>query len=202
MLCVADLTKERHSERGSVDKRDGVTGSPLPGPASFAVVVDSARLRRCEVEPNRTPAPVVRKIVHLRWKQRLAPVEIADRLGMVPRAAKPRASNAPSPCCQDCGVLTFHAYIQGSHEHSIDQPFTVLPFEAAGMFVMVIEDGAGWIGDAEGDRVAVTAPQAVIWYAGDLVQYGTDDRWRTRDFWGPREQERGFYPGDPDVPAQ
>ena len=33
-------------------------------------------------QPNRTPLPVVRKIVHLRWKQRLGPVEIADRLGM------------------------------------------------------------------------------------------------------------------------
>jgi transposase InsO family protein len=33
-------------------------------------------------QPNRTPQPVVRKIVHLRWKQRLGPVEIADRLGM------------------------------------------------------------------------------------------------------------------------
>jgi len=33
-------------------------------------------------QPNRTPAPVVRKIVYLRWKQRLGPVEIADRLGM------------------------------------------------------------------------------------------------------------------------
>ena len=33
-------------------------------------------------QPNRTPAPVVRKIVHLRWKQRLGPVEIGDRLGM------------------------------------------------------------------------------------------------------------------------
>jgi transposase InsO family protein len=33
-------------------------------------------------QPNRTPAPVVRKIVHLRWKQRLGPVEIADRLEM------------------------------------------------------------------------------------------------------------------------
>ena len=32
--------------------------------------------------PNRTPAPVVRKIVHLRWKQRLGPVEIGDRLAM------------------------------------------------------------------------------------------------------------------------
>ncbi len=33
-------------------------------------------------QPNRTPAPTVRKIVHLRWKQRLGPVEIGDRLNM------------------------------------------------------------------------------------------------------------------------
>jgi transposase InsO family protein len=33
-------------------------------------------------QPNRTPLPVVRKIVHLRWKQRLGPVQIADQLGM------------------------------------------------------------------------------------------------------------------------
>ncbi len=33
-------------------------------------------------QPNRTPTPVVRKIVHLRWKQRLGPVEIGDRLGV------------------------------------------------------------------------------------------------------------------------
>ena len=33
-------------------------------------------------QPHRTPAPVVRKIVHLRWKHRLGPVQIADRLGM------------------------------------------------------------------------------------------------------------------------
>jgi transposase InsO family protein len=33
-------------------------------------------------QPNRTPTWVVRKIVHLRWKQRLGPVEIGDRLGI------------------------------------------------------------------------------------------------------------------------
>ncbi len=33
-------------------------------------------------QPDRTPAPVVCKIVHLRWKQRLGPVEIGDRLAM------------------------------------------------------------------------------------------------------------------------
>jgi transposase-like protein len=34
--------------------------------------------------PRATPAPVVRKIVHLRWKQRLGPVQIADRVGVAP----------------------------------------------------------------------------------------------------------------------
>jgi len=40
------------------------------------------RSSRPHRQPNRTPAPVVRKIVHLRWKQRLGPVEIGDRLGV------------------------------------------------------------------------------------------------------------------------
>jgi transposase InsO family protein len=40
------------------------------------------RSSRPHRQPNRTPVRVVRKIVHLRWKQRLGPVEIADRLGM------------------------------------------------------------------------------------------------------------------------
>ena len=34
--------------------------------------------------PNKTPQPVVRKIVHLRWKQRLGPVEIAAQVGLAP----------------------------------------------------------------------------------------------------------------------
>jgi len=40
------------------------------------------RSSRPHRQPNRTPAPVVRKIVHLRWKQRLGPIEIGDRLGV------------------------------------------------------------------------------------------------------------------------
>ena len=34
--------------------------------------------------PRKTPAPVVRKIVHLRWKQRLGPVQIAHQVGVAP----------------------------------------------------------------------------------------------------------------------
>ena len=37
--------------------------------------------------PRRTCQPVVRKIVHLRLKQRLGPVEIADRVGVAPSTA-------------------------------------------------------------------------------------------------------------------
>ena len=40
------------------------------------------RSSRPHHQPNRTSAPVVRKIIHLRWKQRLGPVETGDRLGM------------------------------------------------------------------------------------------------------------------------
>ena len=40
------------------------------------------RSSRPHHQPNRTPAPVVRKIVHLRWKHRLGPVAIGDRLGL------------------------------------------------------------------------------------------------------------------------
>ena len=40
------------------------------------------RSSRPHHQANRTPAPVVRKIVHLRWKQRLGPIQIGDRLGV------------------------------------------------------------------------------------------------------------------------
>src|SRR3954467_14961277 len=49
----------------------------LEGPAGM--VDRSSRPHR---RPNRTPQPTVRKIVHLRWKQRLGPVQIGDQLGM------------------------------------------------------------------------------------------------------------------------
>ena len=40
------------------------------------------RSSRPHRSPNRTPRPVVRAIVKLRWKQRLGPVAIADRVGV------------------------------------------------------------------------------------------------------------------------
>ena len=40
------------------------------------------RSSRPHAQPNRTPAPAVRKIVHLRRRQRLGPVQIGDQLGL------------------------------------------------------------------------------------------------------------------------
>ena len=42
------------------------------------------RSSRPHRSPNKTPQPVLRKIVHLRWKQRLGPVEIGYRVGCAP----------------------------------------------------------------------------------------------------------------------
>jgi transposase InsO family protein len=42
------------------------------------------RSSRPHRSPNKTPQPIVRKVVHLRLKQRLGPVQIADRVGIAP----------------------------------------------------------------------------------------------------------------------
>jgi hypothetical protein len=42
------------------------------------------RSSRPHHSPRRTPAPVVRKIVHLRWTQRLGPAQIAPQVGLAP----------------------------------------------------------------------------------------------------------------------
>jgi transposase InsO family protein len=47
------------------------------GPAGMA-----DRSSRPHRSPRRTPAPVVRKVVHLRWTQRLGPAQIAPRVGL------------------------------------------------------------------------------------------------------------------------
>jgi transposase InsO family protein len=49
----------------------------LEGPAGMA-----DRSSRPRLSPAKTPPPVVRAIVRLRWRQRLGPVQIAGRLGM------------------------------------------------------------------------------------------------------------------------
>ncbi len=54
----------------------------LQGPAGM-----TDRSSRPHHSPRTTPAPVVRKIVHLRWCQRLGPIAIAAQVGVAPSTA-------------------------------------------------------------------------------------------------------------------
>jgi leucine-zipper of insertion element IS481 len=54
------------------------------------------RSSRPHHSPGRTPTPLVRKIVHLRWHQRLGPAQIAPQVGLAPRRSMPFWSAAGS----------------------------------------------------------------------------------------------------------
>jgi transposase InsO family protein len=105
----------------------------------------SSRPRRC---PRRTPQPVVRQVVHLRWKQRLGPVGIADRVGLAPS--------------------TVHRILRSCRIHRLahvdratGQPVRRYEADAPGELVHVdvkklgnIPDGGGWhlLGQARGRK--------------------------------------------------
>ena len=106
-------------------------------------------------QPNRTPAPVVRKIVHLRWKQRLGPVEIGSRLGM--------------PASTVHAVLLRCRLNRLSHiDRATGEPIRRYEHEAPGDLIHVdvkklgkIPDGGGWryVGRQQGlkNRAATAA---------------------------------------------
>ncbi|MBF9127395.1 IS481 family transposase, partial [Plantactinospora sp. S1510] len=113
------------------------------GPAGMAD--RSSRPRR---SPSRTPLPVVRKIVHLRWKQRLGPVQIAGRLNMA-------ASTVHA-------VLTRCRVNRLSHiDRATGEPVRRYEHPHPGAMLHVdvkkygnIPDGGGWryLGRVQGDR--------------------------------------------------
>ncbi|MDX6233484.1 MAG: hypothetical protein QOH68_2508 [Nocardioidaceae bacterium] len=99
-------------------------------------------------QPNRTPAPVVRKIVHLRWKQRLGPVEIGDRLGM--------------PSSTVHAVLVRCRLNRLTHvDRATGEPIRRYEHEKPGDMIHAdvkkvgkVPDGGGWryVGRAQGDK--------------------------------------------------
>ena len=106
------------------------------------------RSSRPHHQPNRTPAPVVRKIVHLRWKHRLGPVAIGDRLGL-------QASTVHA-------VLVRCRLNRLSHiDRLTGEPVRRYEHERPGSLLHVdvkklgnIPDGGGWryVGKKQGDR--------------------------------------------------
>ena len=112
------------------------------------------RSSRPHRHPARTPAPVVRKILHLRRKRRLGPVPIADQLGLA-------ASTVHA-------VLTRHRANRLSHldrvtgepirRYEHDQPGDLLHVDVKKLGN--VPDGGGWryIGHRQGDRNRAATP--------------------------------------------
>ena len=99
-------------------------------------------------QPHRTPTPVVRKIVHLRWKQRLGPVEIAERLDL--------ASSTVHAVLVRCGINRL------THlDRATGEPIRRYEHQAPGDLIHVdvkklgrVPDGGGWryVGRQQGER--------------------------------------------------
>lgn len=71
LIVDHDWPPARAAERYDVSWRTAKKWADRYRDEGPAGMVD--RSSRPHRQPNRTPAPVVRKIVHLRWKQRLGP---------------------------------------------------------------------------------------------------------------------------------
>ena len=115
-------------------------------PVLVAAMQDrSSRPRR---SPNKTPQPLVRKIVHLRWKKRLGPVAIGGKLGL--------------PASTVHAVLTRCRLNRLSHvDRRTGEPIRRYEHEHPGSLVHVdvkklgnIPDGGGWryVGRLQGER--------------------------------------------------
>lgn len=112
-------------------------------------------------QPNRTPPPVVRKIVHLRWKQRLGPVEIADRLGM--------ASSTVHAVLVRCRINRLSHIDRATGEpirrYEHDRPGDLLHMDVKKLGR--IPDGGGWryVGRQQGkaNRIATTGKPRSKW---------------------------------------
>ena len=119
------------------------------GPAGM---VDRSSARH--TQHARTPAPVVRRIVHLRWKQRLGPVPIAAKLGM--------------PASTVHAVLTRCRLNRLTHiDRRTGEPARRYEHDHPGSLVHVdvkklgnIPEGGGWrfVGRQQGDRNRAATP--------------------------------------------
>jgi transposase InsO family protein len=119
------------------------------GPAGMA-----DRSSRPHRSPRRTPQPTVRKIVHLRWKQRLGPVAIADRVGVAPSTVH--------------RVLVRCRLNRLSHvDRATGEPIRRYEHDHPGSLIHVdvkklgnIPDGGGWryVGRAQGDKNRAATP--------------------------------------------
>jgi transposase InsO family protein len=106
------------------------------------------RSSRPHRQPSKTPRPVVRKIVHLRWKRRLGPVGIASELGL--------PASTVHAVLTRCGISRLSAVDRATGEpvrrYEHDRPGSLLHVDVKKL--ANIPDGGGWrfTGRAQGQR--------------------------------------------------
>jgi transposase InsO family protein len=112
------------------------------------------RSSRPHRSPRRTPAPIVRKIVHLRWKKRLGPVAIADRLGLAPSTVHAVLVRCRINRLSHVDRRTGEPIRRYEHDH----PGSLLHVDVKKLGN--IPDGGGWryVGRAQGTRNRAATP--------------------------------------------
>jgi transposase InsO family protein len=112
------------------------------------------RSSRPHHSPARTPQPVVRKIVHLRWKQRLGPVQIAALTGVAPSTAWQVLARCR--LSRLAGIDRVTGEPARRYEH--DRPGSLLHVDVKKLGV--IPDGGGWrhVGRQQGERNRFATP--------------------------------------------
>ena len=150
LIVDRDWTPARAAERYDVSWRTAAKWAARYRAEGPAGMVD--RSSRPHRQPNRTPVPMVRKIVHLRWKQRLGPVQIGDRLGM--------------PASTVHAVLVRCRLNRLTHiDRATGEPIRRYEHEQPGDLIHVdvkklgnVPDGGGWryLGKQQGDRNKAT----------------------------------------------
>lgn len=98
--------------------------------------------------PRKTPQPIVRKIVHLRWKQRLGQLEIAARLGI--------AASTAHQVLRRCGIsrLSYLDRATGEPVRRYEHPYPGSMLHVDVKKLGNIPDQGGWryVGRAQGKR--------------------------------------------------
>ena len=104
--------------------------------------------------PSATPAPVVRKVVHLRWKQRLGPVQIADRVGVAPSTVHKILVRCRINRLTHVDRATGEPIRRYEHDH----PGALIHVDVKKLGN--IPDGGGWryVGRSQGDRNRAATP--------------------------------------------
>jgi transposase InsO family protein len=106
------------------------------------------RSSRPHRSPNRTPSPLVRKIVHLRWKKRLGPVQIGGKLDLPASTVHAVLVRCRLNRLSHVDVRTGEPIRRYEHDH----PGSLIHVDVKKLGC--IPDGGGWrfVGRQQGER--------------------------------------------------